>query len=69
MEVYPEFKRMEPVQKSIDSYIKDFPKDIQIILEKVRETIQNSAPEAKETIKYGIPTYTMNGLLGPFCCL
>lgn len=57
---------MERTQKNIDSYIKDFPKEIQIILEKMRETIRNSAPKAKETIKYGIPTFTLHGNLVHF---
>ncbi|WP_369752452.1 iron chaperone [Flavobacterium sp. WC2409] len=57
---------MEREQKNIDSYIKDFPKEIQIILEKMRETIRNSAPKAKENIKYGIPTFTLHGNLVHF---
>jgi uncharacterized protein YdhG (YjbR/CyaY superfamily) len=47
--------------KNIDSYIKSFPKDIQIILNKVRETIKKATPKATETISYGIPTFDLNG--------
>jgi uncharacterized protein YdhG (YjbR/CyaY superfamily) len=46
---------------TIDDYIKTFPEDVQIILEKLRRTIQKAAPEAVETISYGIPTFKLNG--------
>lgn len=45
----------------ITSYIKTFPKDIQVILEKIRSTIQTAAPEAEEAISYGMPTFKLNG--------
>lgn len=46
---------------TIDEYISTFPADIQVILEKVRQAIQKAAPEAVETISYGIPTFNLNG--------
>ena len=46
---------------TIDEYISIFPADIQVILEKVRQTIQKAAPEATETMSYGIPTFKRNG--------
>jgi uncharacterized protein YdhG (YjbR/CyaY superfamily) len=46
---------------SIDEYIETFPEDIQKILKELRETIKAAAPEASETISYGIPTFTLNG--------
>jgi uncharacterized protein YdhG (YjbR/CyaY superfamily) len=49
--------------KNIDEYIAGFPEDIQIILEQIRATIKKTAPTAEETIKYGIPTFTLNGNL------
>jgi uncharacterized protein YdhG (YjbR/CyaY superfamily) len=49
--------------KDIDTYISIFPKDIQTILEQVRKTIKQEAPAAKETIKYGMPTFVLNGNL------
>jgi len=52
--------------KNIDNYIADFPEDVQIILEKVRATVQQAAPKAKETIKYGMPTFVLNGNLVHF---
>jgi uncharacterized protein YdhG (YjbR/CyaY superfamily) len=50
----------------IDSYIACFPKETQLILNKVRDSIKKAAPDAKETISYGIPTYTLNGNLVHF---
>ncbi len=41
----------------IDSYISGFPESTQIILNKVRNIIRNTAPEAEETISYGMPAY------------
>lgn len=50
----------------IDRYIADFPKDIQQLPEQVRAIIRKAAPEAEETIKYGIPTFTLQGNLVHF---
>ena len=52
--------------KTIDEYIADFPQDIQEILEKIRMTIREAAPDAEETIKYQIPTFTLKGNLVHF---
>jgi uncharacterized protein YdhG (YjbR/CyaY superfamily) len=46
---------------TIDEYISTFPKDIQSSLIKVRQTIHKVAPEARETISYGLPTFSLNG--------
>ena len=46
---------------SIDEYIATFPPDIQMILEELRASIHAAAPDAKETISYNIPTFTLNG--------
>ena len=46
---------------TIDEYIKTCPEDVQSILEKIRQTIRNAAPEAVETISYGIPTFNLDG--------
>lgn len=45
---------------TIDSYIADFPIETQAILEKIRTTIKKIAPDADETISYGIPTFKQN---------
>ena len=46
---------------TIDEYIKTFPKDVQNILEQVRQTIRKAAPEATEPISYQIPAFKLNG--------
>ena len=50
----------------IDEYIAGFPAETQAILEQVRLTIRETAPEAEETINYGIPTFTLKGNLVHF---
>jgi uncharacterized protein YdhG (YjbR/CyaY superfamily) len=52
--------------KDIDEYIARFPDDVREILEKITVTIRKAAPEAKETISYQIPTFTLNGNLVHF---
>jgi uncharacterized protein YdhG (YjbR/CyaY superfamily) len=47
--------------RTIDEYIKTFPKNIQRILEKMRQTIKEAAPEAVEAISYQMPTFKLNG--------
>ncbi len=46
---------------TVDEYIKTFPKNVQGILKKIRQTIRKAAPKAEETISYEIPTYKLNG--------
>ncbi len=50
----------------IDEYIATLPTDVQSIMQKIRSTIQAAAAEAKEAIKYQIPTFTLNGNLVHF---
>lgn len=45
---------------NVDDYIKDFPKDVQKSLNKIREIIRKAAPEATESIAYGMPGYKLN---------
>ncbi len=52
--------------KDIDDYISAFPENIQKLLQQVRETIQNAAPEATEKISYAMPTFYLNGNLVHF---
>lgn len=51
---------------TIDEYISGFPPEIQAILEKIRLTIREAAPDAEETIKYRMPTFTLYGNLVHF---
>jgi uncharacterized protein YdhG (YjbR/CyaY superfamily) len=52
--------------KDIDEYITRFPEDIQEILERIRTTIKEAAPEADERISYQMPTFTLEGNLVHF---
>jgi uncharacterized protein YdhG (YjbR/CyaY superfamily) len=52
--------------QNIDEYIATFPKNIQKKLQEVRQAITKAVPEAVETIKYDIPTFTLNGNLISF---
>lgn len=52
--------------ESIDAYIAAFPADVQKVLEEIRATVQKAAPDAEETIKYAMPTFTLNGNLVHF---
>ncbi len=51
---------------SIDQYIASFPENIQKILQEIRLTIQEAAPEANEKISYAIPTFYLKGNLVHF---
>jgi uncharacterized protein YdhG (YjbR/CyaY superfamily) len=51
---------------NIDEYIAGFSPEVQEILEKIRLTIRKAAPDAQETISYGIPTLRLNGALVHF---
>jgi uncharacterized protein YdhG (YjbR/CyaY superfamily) len=51
---------------TIDEFIALYPIDVQEILKKVRATIKKAAPEAAETIAYGIPTFVLKGNLVHF---
>ena len=50
----------------VDQYIGGFPDAVQELLEKMRAAIHKAAPEAEETIGYGIPTFKLNGNLVHF---
>ena len=57
---------MNTLINSIDEYIGTFPQEIQTLLEQVRATIRQAAPEAQEAIKYAMPTFVLNGNLVHF---
>jgi uncharacterized protein YdhG (YjbR/CyaY superfamily) len=52
--------------KDFNEYIAGFPSAVQEILETTRATIKQAAPAAQETIKYGMPTFTLDGNLVHF---
>lgn len=51
---------------NVDDYVADFPKETQKILNEVRATVKAAAPEAKESISYGMPAYSFNGPVAYF---
>lgn len=52
--------------EDIDAYIANFPADIQEKLAQIRQVVREAAPDAEETIKYQIPTFTLKGNLVHF---
>jgi uncharacterized protein YdhG (YjbR/CyaY superfamily) len=50
-----------PAAGSTDEYIARFPPEVQKALGEVRALIRATAPDATETISYGIPTFDLNG--------
>jgi uncharacterized protein YdhG (YjbR/CyaY superfamily) len=46
---------------TIDEYIASFPPGIQEKLREMRAVIHRAAPEAEEAIRYGIPTFRLDG--------
>jgi len=46
---------------SIDIYIASFPDDVREILKRIRHLVLKYAPEAEESITYGMPAYKTNG--------
>jgi uncharacterized protein YdhG (YjbR/CyaY superfamily) len=50
----------------IEIYFSAFPQQTKDLLELMRATIRAAAPEAQETISYGIPTFKLNGNLVHF---
>ena len=54
------------VFNTIDEYILQFPADVQILLQKIRQQIKKTAPEAIEKISYQMPTFYFYGNLVHF---
>jgi uncharacterized protein YdhG (YjbR/CyaY superfamily) len=48
---------------NIDEYIASFPREIQSVLENIRLTIKQAAPDAVEKISYQMPTFFLKGNL------
>ena len=45
----------------VDDYIADFPLEVQVVLNKIRSLVKKTAPDAVESIAYGMPSYKTNG--------
>ncbi|HSJ67777.1 MAG TPA: DUF1801 domain-containing protein [Anditalea sp.] len=47
--------------ETVDAYLSIFPEDIRRVLERIRSIIMDKAPEAVESISYGMPAYKYHG--------
>ena len=52
--------------ETMNEYIATFPKDVQELLERMRQAIKEAAPMAEEAISYQMPTFKLNGNLVHF---
>lgn len=50
----------------VDLYIRQFPEEVQVLLQEIRQLIKDAAPEAEEKISYQMPTFFLNGNLVHF---
>jgi uncharacterized protein YdhG (YjbR/CyaY superfamily) len=48
---------------SVDDYISGFPGSTRELLNQIRDTIKNAAPEAEELISYRMPAFRFHGML------
>ena len=51
----------KPKPQTVAEYIAGFPPDVRAVLKKIRLAIRKAAPDATESISYGIPTFKMQG--------
>lgn len=59
-------KKNKSAPQTIDEYIAGFPKDVQVILKRIRSTVRKAAPGATEKISYQMPTFFLEGNLVHF---
>ncbi|HRX29820.1 MAG TPA: DUF1801 domain-containing protein [Saprospiraceae bacterium] len=52
---------MKSNPNSVSDYINNFPPETSILLEKIRTIILNTAPDATESLAYGMPAYKTFG--------
>jgi uncharacterized protein YdhG (YjbR/CyaY superfamily) len=51
---------MNKKPENVDGYITEFPPEIQDKLNQIRKVIRENAPDAVESIAYGMPAYKLN---------
>ena len=56
-------KREKGAPESVDAYIAGFKPEVRAVLRKMRATIRQAAPAAEERISWGMPAYTLDGML------
>ncbi|MFI0491218.1 iron chaperone [Flavobacterium sp.] len=54
---------MKTTFNTVDEYISRQSAEVQILLEQIRQTIKQAAPEAEEVISYQMPAYKFHGIL------
>lgn len=54
---------MDAQYKTISEYIKSFAPDVREVLERLRQTIHEAAPDAREVISYNMPAFKQNRVL------
>lgn len=54
---------MKSTAASVPEYLAEQPPDRQTALTKLRNLIRKVAPDAKESMQYGMPAYELNGML------
>ncbi|GHT50504.1 hypothetical protein AGMMS49982_05940 [Bacteroidia bacterium] len=59
-------KLEQKTPENIDEYIADFPIEVQAIMTNFRRIIHEVAPEVKEKISWGMPTFTLQKILVQF---
>ncbi len=59
-------KTKQAKPRDVDAYIAAAPKAVQTLLNELRQVIKSAAPQAKEKISYGMPSYDHHGRLAYF---
>ena len=49
--------------ETVEAYIAGFPPDVRAVLRRIRATIRRAAPAAVEKISWGMPAYSLDGVL------
>ncbi len=52
---------MADTPTTVDDYISTYPDDVQVVLQTLRRTIHEAVPGCGETIRYQMPTITLDG--------
>ncbi len=51
------------VPTGFNDYVRHFPEGSQVALRNVRSAVKKAAPQAKETISYNLPAFSLNGAM------
>src|SRR5260370_7725096 len=62
----PKAKTSKAAPKDVDAYIAAAPIAVQPMLSELRQVIKSAAPNAKERISYGMPSYDYHGRIAHF---